>query len=216
MFFFCLLVVVSAFTKPAVSAELKALKQKEAQFHAQEMISIPGKNYEMGKYEVTQGEWEAVMEDNPSKFKGANLPVERVSWNDVQNYLKRLNQKTGKNYRLPTEAEWEYACYGGSQSSNSLYCGGNDLDAVAWHNGNSGGKTHPVGQKQANGYVLYDMSGNVWEWMEDCWEGNCAKHALRGASWSYFPQGMRASFRDGDSSANQYSNGGFRLARTLP
>ena len=192
-------------------------EKEEAKF-VPPMIAIPGKNYEMGKYEVTQAQWEAVMGNNPSYFKGANLPVEKVSWNDIQEYLAKLNQKTGKNYRLPTEAEWEIACYGGSQTE---YCGGNDIDTVAWHGsffgcGNSGCETHPVGQKQANGYGLYDMSGNVCEWMENCWEGNCTRRVFRGGYWGYSMQHGRAADRGGYNLSLRDINIGFRLARTLP
>ena len=179
------------------------------------MVRIPGKNYEMGKYEVTQAEWEAVMGSNPSSFKGANLPVEMVSWNDIQEFLTKLNQKTGKQYRLPKEAEWEYACYGGSQTE---YCGSNDINAVAWYGGNSGNKTHPVGQKQANGYGLYDMSGNVWEWMDDCYNASdcSAGRVVRGGSWDGYPQLVRVALRIRVDSAGWIINIGFRLARTLP
>ena len=177
-----------------------------------EMVEIPGKNYALGKYEVTQAEWETVMGNNPSNFKGANLPVEQVSWNDVQDYIKRLNQKTGKSYRLPTEAEWAYACYGGSQTE---YCGSNDVNAVAWYGGNSGNQTHAVGQKQANGYGLYDMSGNVYEWMDDCYAGKCnVGRQLRGGSWGN--DGVRAANRGGDGTAIRSQFIGFRLVRALP
>ena len=126
----------------------------------------------------------------------------------------RLNQKTGKQYRLPKEAEWEYACYGGSQTE---YCGSNDINAVAWYEGNSGRQTHPVGQKQANGYGLHDMSGNIWEWMDDCWQGNCAIRVLRGGSWNGNPQSLRAAGRVAYvASLRNDDVGGFRLARTLP
>ena len=201
----------------AANAKLQAIKELEKDVPV--MIAIPGRNYEMGKYEVTQAEWEAVMGSNPSHFKGANLPVEQVSWNDVQEYLTKLNQKTGRQYRLPTEAEWEYACYGGSRTD---YCGSNDIDAVAWYEGNSGGGlfssgyTHPVGQLQANGYGLYDMSGNIWEWTSDCWEGNCTNRVLRGGSWYFIPFYVRAAYRlRHDTSFRDYFFG-FRLARTLP
>jgi formylglycine-generating enzyme required for sulfatase activity len=184
------------------------------------MVRIPGKNYEIGKYDVTQAEWKAVMGNNPSKFSlcGDTCPVEQVSWDDVQVFIQKLNAETGKQYRLPTETEWEYACYGGSQTE---YCGGNDIDAVAWHdeqfgNGNSNGTTHPAGQKQANSYGLYDMSGNVWQWTSDCWEGDCAQRVLRGGSWFNIPQHVRASFRiHNDHTLGDQWNG-FRLARTLP
>jgi len=128
-------------------------------------------DYYIGKYEVTQGQWKAIMGNNPSYFKdcGDNCPVEQVSWNDIQDFMTKLNNKTGKNYRLPTEAEWEYAAKSGGKSEK--YAGGNDIDSVAWYTSNSGGKTHPVGQKTANGLGIYDMSGNVWEWVND-WYGD--------------------------------------------
>ena len=187
---------------------------------APEMVSIPNKNYEIGKYEVTQGEWRAVMGKNPSKFSGCGdtCPVEQVSWNDVQEFIQKLNAMTGKRYRLPTEAEWEYACYGGSQSK---FCGGNYADAVAWYGnagtpgGNSGDKTHPVGQKQANGYGLHDMSGNVWEWTNDCWKENCEMRVLRGGSWYHAPKFALASYRSWQLVEYRESYNGFRLARTL-
>ena len=182
------------------------------------MVRIPGKNYELGKYEVTQKEWRDIMGDNPSYSYfthqcGDDCPVEQVSWNDIQPFLQKLNTKTGKQYRLPTEAEWEYACYGGNQTE---YCGGNDIDAVAWYDGNSGRQTHPVGQKQANSYGLYDMSGNVWELMSDCWEGDCSKRVLRGGSSYSGPQDVRADYRSRSDSAIRFFDQGFRLARTLP
>ena len=179
------------------------------------MVTIPGKNYEIGKYDVTQAEWAGVMGSNPSDFSncGDTCPVEEVSWNDIQEFLQKLNEKTGKQYRLPTEAEWEYACYGGSLTE---YCGSNDIDSVAWYNGNSNNTTHPVGQKQANGYGLYDMSGNVWQWMSDCYEGDCGRRVLRGGSWINSPQIVRAAYRDGGEPSVRLNVDGFRLARTLP
>ena len=193
--------------------------RKSAEFEAQIaviMIAIPGKSsYELGKTEVTQGQWKAVMGNNPSRHSncGDTCPVEQVSWNDIQEFLQKLNTKTGKQYRLPTEAEWEYACYGGSQSE---YCGGGNLDAVGWYDKNSGDVTHPVGQKQANGYGLYDMSGNVWELMQGCYGKSCVGRAIRGGSWYSYASNMGAAFSSGIDSGSQGFSIGFRVARTLP
>lgn len=176
------------------------------------MVSIPGYNYELGKYEVTQMEWKAVMGSNPSGFGscGGYCPVERVSWDDIQTFLQKLNEMTGRQYRLPTEAEWQYACYGGSKTE---YCGGNDLDAVGWYDQNSGSKTHRVGQKQANGYGLYDMSGNVWEWVQDKVDNG---HVVRGGAMNYDSHGARSAYSTHLTSSSQGGDVGFRLARTLP
>ena len=126
--------------------------------------------YSIGRYEVTQAAWESVMGDNPSHFKGDNLPVESVTWKDCQKFIKALNDLTGMTFRLPTEAEWEYAARGGNKSKGYIYSGSDDPDDVAWHNANSGGCPHPVGEKSPNELGLYDMSGNVYEWCQD-WKG---------------------------------------------
>ncbi len=184
-------------------------------------------DFYMGKHEVTQKQWTETMGSNPSYFKdsGGNCPVEQVSWNDVQEFIKKLNQKTGKKYRLPTEAEWEYAARSGGKEEE--YSGGDDIDSVAWYNKNSENKTHPAGQKQPNGLGLYDMSGNVWEWVAD-WYGekyyssspkNNPKgpdsgqyRVLRGGSWNFTSGDARATNRNwgnpGDSDNSGY---GFRL-----
>jgi formylglycine-generating enzyme required for sulfatase activity len=177
------------------------------------MVSVQA--FEIGKYAVTQKEWRDVMGNNPSKFTscGDNCPVEQVSWDDIQIFLQKLNAKTGRQYRLPNETEWEYACYGGSTSE---YCGSNDINAVAWYNENSNSTTHPVGQKQANGYGLYDMSGNVWQWMENCYSSSCSGRALRGGSWNYGLPDVRAALRYFNVPAKRSGSGGFRVARTLP
>ncbi|MDG4583868.1 MAG: SUMF1/EgtB/PvdO family nonheme iron enzyme [Candidatus Competibacter sp.] len=184
-------------------------------------------NFAIGKTEVTQGQWQAVMGSNPSSFENcADCPVEHVSWNDVRNYLDKLNQRTGQRYRLPTEAEWEYACRGGREGQR--YCGGDDIDRLAWHGDNSGAKTHPVGRKAANGFGLYDMSGNVWEWTCSAYdqdyggaEQRCAEKgttgplAVRGGAWYNVPDRVRSATRRGDVPTDRNDGLGFRLARSF-
>lgn len=133
-------------------------------------------SYYICKYEVTQALWRAVMGSNPSNFKGDNLPVECVSWNDCQTFINRLNSYTGRNFRLPTEAEWEFAARGGNYSRHYKYSGSNYIGDVAWYDDNSGNRTHPVGTKQANELGLYDMSGNVYEWCSD-WYGSYSSYS---------------------------------------
>ena len=128
-------------------------------------------DYYMGKYEVTQALWQAVMGKNPSYFKGDNLPVNYVRWKDCQRFISKLNSMTGRKCRLPTEAEWEYAARGGKKSRGYQYSGSSNISDVAWYDGNSGDKTHPVGTKQANELGIYDMTGNVLEWCQD-WYGS--------------------------------------------
>ena len=180
-----------------------------------EMVRVPGKNYEIGKYEVTQREWREIMGSNPSYFSscGDTCPVEQVNVDDMQTFLSKLNAKTGKQYRLPTEAEWEHACYGGNKTE---YCGGNDLIEVGWTGVNSENHTHPVGQKKPNGYGLYDMTGNIWERTSDCWNEDCTKRVMRGGSWNFRGVQARATFRSRFSASTRYVLIGFRLARSLP
>ncbi|MBF0310493.1 MAG: SUMF1/EgtB/PvdO family nonheme iron enzyme [Magnetococcales bacterium] len=187
--------------------------------------------FEMGKHEVTQKQWRAVMGSDPPElnFKGCDdCPVERVSWLQVQEFIGKLNGGRSGPYRLPSEAEWEYACRGGR--SGETYCGGNDIDRVAWHGGNSEGKTHPVGRKAANGFGLHDMSGNVWEWVSDWYGDNYAnsprnnpkgpdggsRRVIRGGGWLSYPAYVRSAFRFGDGPDSRYYYLGFRLSRTGP
>ena len=147
-------------------------KDADADEKPQHKVRITRPFY-LGKYLVTQEQWEAVMGNNPSHFKGAKNPVENVSWNDCQQFLDKLNKRQGNpagKFVLPTEAQWEYACRAGS---TTRYCFGDDaskLDEYAWHGQNSGGKTHPVGEKKPNVWGLYDMHGNVWEWCQDWYD----------------------------------------------
>ena len=149
-------------------------------------------DYYIGKFEVTQALWQAVMGSNPAKNKGDNLPVGKVTWTECQDFIKKLNELTGKNFRLPTALEWVYAARGGSKSSGYKYSGSNKLSEVAWFDSNSKDKTHPVGTKMPNELGLYDMSGNVWEWCQDLGKStkksskslHGASRILCGGSWS--------------------------------
>lgn len=197
-------------------AELARLKLKNLHPPVQEpeMVVIPGRDFEMGKYEVTQAQWRSVMDNNPSGFHGCNdCPVENVSWFDVQEYLGKLNQYTGKRYRLPTVEEWKYACNG---AGNHEYCGGSNVEALGWYKANSGGSTHPVGQKQANAFGLFDMTGNVLEWGQECYEGDCALRVLHGSSWGFAASQAIASSRSRSAPSNRINVIGFRVVRTLP
>ena len=182
------------------------------------------------KYQVTQSLWEEVMGHNPSYFKGENLPVENVSWNECQDFILRLNAMSGKNFRLPTEAEWEFAARGGNNSRGYKYAGSNNLNEVAWYGDNSGKQTHPVGTKSPNELGLYDMSGNVWEWCQD-WYGKYnikveknpqgpmisffrtffSSRVLRGGSWDSLAWSCRLSFRNLGSPGHRGSYYGLRL-----
>jgi len=181
-------------------------------------------SYKIAKYTVTQQQWEAVMGNNPSYHKGADLPVERVSWPNVQQFIQKLNTLTGKNYRLPTEAEWEYAARGGNKSKGYKYSGSNDINAVAWYSGNSGNKTHPVGTKTPNELDIYDMSGNVFEWCGD-WYGaytasaqtnppgpnSGTRRITRGGDFSVSTSFCRVSSRWSTSPSDYFPALGFRL-----
>jgi hypothetical protein len=167
----------------------------------------------IGKYEVTQAQWKAIMGDNnnPFYFKGDDLPVERVSWDDAQEFITKLNVKTGGNYRLPTEKEWEYAAREGKAKSSNEYSGSNDVAEVAWYDGNSDNATHKVGTKKSNALGIYDMSGNVGEWCEDCYSSSCSYRVVRGSSWYDYASDCRVSFRAAFSPGDHYYFLGFRL-----
>ena len=183
-------------------------------------------SYYIGETELTQALWTAVMGNNPSYFKGDNLPVEQVSWEDCQTFIGKLNDLTGKSFRLPTEAEWEYAARGGKRSNHTQYSGSKRIKDVAWYKGNSGSKTHSVKTKKPNELGLYDMSGNVWEWCQDWYDSYGSKaqtnpmgpdsgsHRVgRGGSWlGYSGRYCRLSHRNYYSPGGRVSNLGFRLA----
>jgi formylglycine-generating enzyme required for sulfatase activity len=193
------------------------------------------KPFLIGKYEVTQKQWSEVMSNNPSAFKGDELPVESVSWDDVQQFINKLNAKSDGKFRLPTEAEWEYACRAGS---TNFYGAGKDREEVgptnlvdyAWHRSNSDNRTHLVGTRKPNAWELHDLHGNVWEWCRDWFNPDFYKKApardpvndqpavervMRGGSWFLEAHTLRSAYRSGQlpSARSQYV--GFRLARDL-
>jgi formylglycine-generating enzyme required for sulfatase activity len=196
-------------------------------------ISTP---FYLGQYEVTQGQWQAIMGQNPSYFKGevtleATVPVENVSWEDVQEFLRRLNAREGgPKYRLPTEAEWEYAARAGTSTAYSFGDSERQLGEYAWYNDNAGGKTHPVGQKKPNTWGLYDMQGNVWEWVQD-WYGkdtytsaavtdpqgpaSGSFRVYRGGGWYGTARNCRSADRFNVAPGGRYGSLGFRLLREV-
>ena len=182
------------------------------------------KGYWLGKYEVTQRQWESVMGENPSRFTGPDRPVENVSWDDCQRFIAKVDAEARRQFgggtRLPTEAEWEYACRAGTIGP---YGGNGNLDDMGWYDGNSGSETHPVGQKQANAWGFYDMHGNVCEWCSD-WHGSYGGSAtdptgaasggsrvLRGGGWNSDARDCRSAYRDGDYPGYRGYSYGFRL-----
>ena len=187
--------------------------------------SVTLSSFYIGQTEVTQALWEAVMGNNPSHFKGDSLPVEQVSWNDVQTFISSLNSLTGRTFRLPTEAEWEYAARGGSKSRGYKYSGSNYVRHVAWYDDNSRNKEQAVGTKTPNELGLYDMSGNVWEWCQD-WYGAYSSSAQtnptgptsgecrvrRGGSWDDLAKYCRVSRRGNYMPIYSGYHLGFRLA----
>ena len=208
------------FTMGATSEQGSDVYDDEEPTH---MVTLS--DYYIGETEVTQALWEAVMGSNPSYWKGSNLPVECVSWEDCQEFISRLNSLTGENFSLPTEAEWEYAARGGNKSQGYKYSGSNVIDRVAWYDGNSGEKTHPVKQKQANELGIYDMTGNVEEWCSD-WFGSYSsssqtnpsgpstgtRRVIRDGSWYDYASYCRVSYRASNYSSLQYVRLGLRLA----
>ena len=200
-------------------------QEDEADSNEKPVHSVTLSSYYIGKTEVTQVLWEAVMGINPSRFKGDYLPVENVSWDDCQEFIRKLNSMTGQNFRLPTEAEWEFACRGGNNSCGYKYSGSNNLGSVAWYDENSGGQTHRVATKAPNELGIYDMSGNVWEWCGD-WYANYTSNSqsnpsgpqsgsarvFRGGSWDDRARDCRSSIRFIINPAYRFGSLGLRLA----
>jgi formylglycine-generating enzyme required for sulfatase activity len=210
---------------PAARARYREVDDEEKPAH---LVTISRPFY-MGKYEVTQEEYLQIMGNNPSWFKGPKNPVELVSWDDAQEFCKKVSQLTGKTVRLPTEAQWEYACRAGTKTRfwTRFYSGdaAGDLDGVAWYEENSRGTTHPVGQKKPNAWDLYDLHGNVWEWCQDVYgpykagavmdpEGpanGTRSRVLRGGAWSYYPGGCLPAYRVYDTPNHGSYYFGFRI-----
>ncbi len=187
--------------------------------------SVTLSSYMIGETEVTQALWQAVMGRNPSNWKGDNLPVEQVSWKDCQKFIEKLNKLTGEHFRLPTEAEWEFAARGGNRSSHTKYSGSNSIGDVAWYTDNSGNKTCEVKGKQPNELGLYDMSGNVWEWCQDRYgdysssaqtnpvgPASGSNRVYRGGSWDDDARYCRVSDRSSLSPFYRSFTLGLRLA----
>jgi formylglycine-generating enzyme required for sulfatase activity len=193
-------------------------------------VTIP-KSFYMSKYEVTQEQWRKVMGSDPSTFNGSDLPVEMVSWNEVQEFIRKLNERESSvKYRLPSEAEWEYAARAGTTTRYSFGDDESDLGEYAWYNENSAGKTHPVGQRKPNSWGLYDMHGNVWEWVQDEWHdsydgapsdgsawegGDGADRVIRGGGWTLVARSCRSAIRSGFDPGDRSGILGFRLLQEL-
>jgi formylglycine-generating enzyme required for sulfatase activity len=189
--------------------------------------SVTVNSFSIGKYEVTQAQWEAVMGNNPSHFKGDSLPVEQVNWDDIQGFIRKLNTRTSNVYRLPTEAEWAYAARGGNVSQGYTYSGSNNIDDVAWYWGNSGGTPHAVGTKSPNELGIYDMTGNIVEWCND-WYGDYSSlpqtnpkgaksgvgRVVRGGGWGNNARYIDVSYRYYGAPGDRSYGLGFRLVCT--
>jgi len=186
-------------------------------------------SFSISKFEITQEQWHELMGNRPSNFQGGTLPVEQVTILDIEKFIQRLNVQTGKTYRLPSEAEWEYAARGGSQTEFFFGNDERELIKYAWFEDNSYGQTQPVGMKLPNRFGLHDMLGNVSEWTQDCWsenyadkpkvgnewlKANCSERVFRGGSWIDNPRNLRSTDRDSGTANITRPTIGFRLART--
>ena len=208
-------------------------QDEEADNYEKPVHEVTLAGYYVGQYPVTQAIWKVVMgvENNPSFFQGNELPIETISWDDTQAFLEKLNALTGKKYRLLSESEWEYAARGGQKSQGYKYAGSDKLKDVGWYGANSYGATKPVGLKYPNELGVYDMSGNVYEWVEDHWHDNynsapndgsawvnrdkVANRVFRGGSWGSNARDCRVAFRDIYGPSGRYSVVGFRLGLSL-
>ncbi|MBK8071165.1 MAG: formylglycine-generating enzyme family protein [Ramlibacter sp.] len=192
--------------------------------HEKPVFKVCVNSFDMGRTEITQGQWKAIMGNNPSKFaSGDDNPVETVSWNEAQEFIKRLNAGGTGTYRLPTEAEWEYACRSGGKDEEYAGASAANVGDVAWYNKlDAGNMTHPVATKKPNGLGLYDMSGNVWEWVEDTFTTPYGggtretKRVLRGGSWDGKINYVRCAIRNRNDADRRDPRLGFRVVRDVP
>ncbi|NJK41663.1 MAG: formylglycine-generating enzyme family protein [Acaryochloridaceae cyanobacterium SU_2_1] len=222
------------FTMGSPTSEL----QRDSDEDPQHKVTVPA--FYLGKYPVTQAQWQAIMGSNPSSFKGANRPVENINWNEAVEFCQKLSQKSGKEYRLPSEAEWEYACRAGTTSP--FYFGETITPKIANYAGISSYGSGPqgdyreqtteVGSFPPNAFGLYDMHGNVWEWCQDTWhddytgapkdgsawinENDNYSRILRGGSWFDIPRSCRSADRSRDDPGDRNYYFGFRLALVAP
>jgi sulfatase modifying factor 1 len=250
--YFALTLLVCAQSEVTYSSSSNADMQKILAELENNMTKVSGGSFEMGdeslnenqpvhkvwlssfricKYDVTQSLWETIMGNNPSgSMKCDDCPVEKVSWNDAKKFIVKLNKLTGKNYRLPYEAEWEYAAKGGNKSNGYKFSGGNNIDSVGWSENNSDNKSHPVGQKSANELGLYDMTGDVLQWCSDWFDCDYYKYSpdqnphgpdsgetkvLRGGAWNITTPYCRVTIRPELPPDSRYYNAGLRLALDL-
>lgn len=217
---------------PAVS--LQGLSEEEfafaGEFDEQPQHEVRIARFALGVFEVSQAEWRALMQDNPSGQQGDTLPVENISWLDAKEFVRRLSERTGKRYRLPTEAEWEYAARAGGSGRFHFGDDPTQLPDYAWFRANADGRSHPVGTRRPNAFGLHDMLGNVWERTEDCWrahyedapadgsarlDGDCELRSVRGGSWINLPQFLRSAARFRYATHSRYEFVGLRVARDL-
>lgn len=207
-----------------------AVQNKAGDESALPAHAVTVKSFAIGKYEVTQDEWFAVMGTRPASFKGGKHPVEQVTWKFAKEFTRKLSEKTGKPYRLLTEAEWEYAARAGSEGEHYFGKNISALPDYAWFDDNSGESTHPVGQRKPNAFGLHDLYGNVWEWTEDCWHedyadapsdgsawltGDCSQRVARGGTWYSKSASVSSPARTKFASEIRYNTrgGGLRVAR---
>uniref|UniRef100_UPI0039A4F2DD formylglycine-generating enzyme family protein n=1 Tax=Ornithobacterium rhinotracheale TaxID=28251 RepID=UPI0039A4F2DD len=214
-----------------VTGSLFNMGNKEGDDDEKPLHMVRVKDFYIGKTEVTQELYRTIMKKNPSEFNCDFCPVERVSWLDTQEFIKKLNQITGLKFRLPSEAEWEFSAKGGKKSKRFDYSGGNEINKIAWNASNSSGRSHPVSEKEPNELGISDMTGNVWEWCQDWYEPDYyqfspknnpvntnlgSSRVLRGCSWRNNEDKCRVTYRFGYSPTDRRSNVGFRLVLDYP